>query len=187
MKSQSKDSKRLRGSCLRWPVPLRWSRFHARHMTNYVRLTLELETSKEIARRPRQSHWFCDLTFLPPVVHWHELWLVETISLTGQNFTVGNGLSTAVHTFVFLLMLTEMIFMSNTCIKFTPTIKAIKGISLGFLVMQSVCSCKEKTLCWQSLLFMEANFPFWWSVRLDFCRSPKSGYWFPPTAASSRA
>ena len=120
MKSQSKDSKRLRGSCLCWPVPLRWSWFHARHMTNYVRLTLELETSNEIARRPRQSHWFCDFTFLPPVVHWHEFWLVETISLTGLNFTVGNGFSTAIRTFLFLLMLTEMIFMSNTCIKFTP-------------------------------------------------------------------
>ena len=142
MKSQSKDSKRLRGSCLCWPVPLRWSTFHARHMTNYVRMTLELETSKEIARRPRQSHWFCDFTFLPPVVHWHQFWLVETISLTGLacarlsdstvgtycleqaitglNFTVGNGFSLVVHTFVCLLMLTEMIFMSNTCIKFTP-------------------------------------------------------------------
>ena len=59
-------------------------------------------------------------TFLLPVVHWHEFCLVETISLAGQNFTVGNGFSTAVHTFVFLLMLTEVIFMSNTCIKFTP-------------------------------------------------------------------
>ena len=113
MRSQSKD-----GLC--WSVSLSWSRFHARHMTNYVRMTLGLETSKEIARRPRQSHWFCDFTFLPPVVHWHEFWLVETISLTGLNFTVGNGFSTAVHTFVFLLMLTEVIFMSNTCGKFTP-------------------------------------------------------------------
>ena len=36
-------------------------------MTNYVRMTLELETSNEIARRPRQSHWYCEFTFLPPV------------------------------------------------------------------------------------------------------------------------
>ena len=43
----------------------------------------------------------------------------------GTDFAVGNGFSSplgAVHTFFFLLMLTEMIFKSNTCINFTPTL-----------------------------------------------------------------
>ena len=35
-------------------------------------MTLELETSKEFARRPRQNHTGVVATFLLPVVHWHE-------------------------------------------------------------------------------------------------------------------
>ena len=34
--------------------------FMRNNMTNYVRMTLELEKSKEMSRRPRQNHWFCD-------------------------------------------------------------------------------------------------------------------------------
>ena len=41
-------------------------------MTNYVCMTLELETSKEIARRPRQTTGFVT-TFLLPVFHVHEI------------------------------------------------------------------------------------------------------------------
>ena len=41
-------------------------------MTNYVCMTLELETSKEIARRPRQATGFVT-AFLLPVFHVHEL------------------------------------------------------------------------------------------------------------------
>ena len=149
MKSQSKDGKRLRGSCLCWSVPVRWSRFYARHLTNYVRMTLELETSNEIPRRPRQSHWFCDYTFLPRVVHWHELWLVETIPLKERNFALGNGFSLTPWCCSYI-RLSSSVDGNDFHVKhiiYTQTIKAIKVIS-GFLVMQSVCSCKENILCW---------------------------------------
>ena len=65
--------------------------------------------------------------WIPKKAHRHScnynLFGCECFRLTGQILQLVTVLARplgAVHTFFFLLMLTEMIFKSNTCINFTP-------------------------------------------------------------------
>ena len=53
--------------------------------------------------------------------------------------------------------------------------------------MQSVCSCEEKTLCWQSLLFIEANYPSDEVLGSISAALMSPVIYPPPTAAGSRA
>lgn len=67
------------------------------------------------------------------------------------NFAVGNGFSSTPWCCSYI-RLSSYVDGNDFHVKhmyyiYTQTIKEIKGISLGFLVMQSVCFSKEKTLC----------------------------------------
>ena len=84
-----------------WPT----GRFHARHMS--IHMTLELETSQEIARRPRQNHWsFDNIASACCLPAWTPI--SRNYSSYTKDFAVCNGFSSPpwgqlfIHSFFFL-------------------------------------------------------------------------------------